>query len=119
MLLDDLHARGLLSECLVVLGTEFGRSPKITKDIGRNHHPAAFSCVLAGGGVSGGQRYGGSDERGLHVDSGRMTLHDFHASIAYGLGLSLTEALQTAQGRPLSVAGEKRTSLKCINNFLP
>ena len=104
-LLDDLHDRGMLSECLVVVGTEFGRSPKITRDQGRNHHPSAFSCMLAGGGVQGGQRYGSTDERGMHVTSGRMTLLDLHATIGYALGLPIHEVLYNAQGRPLSIAG--------------
>ncbi len=68
-LLADLDGRGLLQQTLVVLTTEFGRTPDIDQDQGRNHYPKAFSCLLAGGGVRGGQRYGSTDGEGREVTS--------------------------------------------------
>ena len=53
--LDDLHKRGMLEETLVVLATEFGRTPDYNVNDGRDHYPKAFSCMLAGGGIRGGQ----------------------------------------------------------------
>ena len=63
-LLDDLSKRGLLEETLVVLATEFGRTPNINVNDGRDHYPKAFSCMLAGGGIRGGQVWGSTDEEG-------------------------------------------------------
>ena len=63
-LIDDLHVRGLLDETLVVAMGEFGRTPKINKDGGRDHWGPVFSFVMAGAGISGGQDYGSSDRNG-------------------------------------------------------
>lgn len=103
-LLDDLHYRGLLDETLVVIGTEFGRSPKINVNSGRDHHPKVFSCVLAGGGIKGGQVYGASDESGNAVAESPVTVPDFNATIAYSLGLPTDKVVYSPSGRPFQVA---------------
>ena len=112
-LLADLNRRGLLSETLVVLATEFGRTPRITDDMGRDHHPAAFSCLLAGGGINGGQIYGQSDERGGLVADKPVTIPDFNATIAYALGLPIEKVIHSSTGRPFTVAhkGKPLTAL--------
>ncbi len=104
-LLLDLEARGLLDETLVVLATEFGRTPKIAagRD-GRDHHPQAYSCLLAGGGVRGGQRYGETDATGSAVIDGRVSVPDFNATIAHALGLRTDWVLLSGDGRPFQVA---------------
>lgn len=89
-LICDLKQRGLLDEVLVVFCTEFGRTPwaqdgKGSK--GRSHHPHAFSCWLAGGGVRPGIVHGSSDDIGNLVDSDAVHVHDFHATILHLLGL--------------------------------
>ena len=90
VLLADLEARGLLDDTLVVLATEFGRSPQITSERnGRNHHPAAFSGLLAGGGVVGGRRFGATDSTGAVVIENPVTVPDFNATIGQALGLPL------------------------------
>jgi uncharacterized protein (DUF1501 family) len=105
-LLDDLYYRGLLDETLVVIGTEFGRSPEINSNAGRNHHPSAFSCVLAGGGIQGGQVYGATDERGHSVAQDAVSIPDFNATIAHALGLPLDHVIYSPSGRPFQVANK-------------
>ena len=103
-LLADLDARGLLRETLVVLTTEFGRTPDIDQDQGRNHYPKAFSCLLAGGGVRGGQRYGATDAEGREVETDPVSIQDFNATIAYASGLPLDHVVTSPTGRPFKVA---------------
>jgi hypothetical protein len=103
-LLKDLDERGLLDETLVVLTTEFGRSPEINYNAGRDHHPAVFSAALAGGGIKGGQLYGKSDEAGFSVEENGVSPADFNATIAASLGLPLEEIVTSPTGRPFKVA---------------
>lgn len=103
-LLRDLSERGLLDETLVVLTTEFGRSPVINYNAGRDHHPAVFSAALAGGGIKGGQLYGTSDKEGHNVDDKGVTPADFNATIATALGLPLETEVHSPTGRPFKVA---------------
>lgn len=106
-LLADLSVRGLLEETLVVVATEFGRTPKIVPERrGRNHYPNAFSCLLAGGGVRGGQRYGRTNETGEEIVENPVTIEDFNATIAYALGLPLDHLLYSPSGRPFTVANK-------------
>lgn len=104
-LLGDLEARGMLEETLVVLATEFGRTPDIVagRD-GRNHYPKAFTCLLAGGGVRGGQRYGKTDAEGREIIENPVTVPDFNATIAHALGLPIEQELFSPSGRPFTVA---------------
>jgi len=105
-LLKDLSERGLLQDTLIVLTTEFGRSPAINYNVGRDHHPAVFSSMLAGAGVRGGQFYGASDAAGFGVDKDGVSPADFNATIAKLLGLSLEEIVLSPTGRPFKVANE-------------
>ncbi len=88
-LLTDLKARGLLDDTLVVWTTEFGRTPyhEQANHPGREHHHQAFSSWLAGGGVKAGIVHGATDDYGVAVASGRVHVHDFHATILHLLGL--------------------------------
>lgn len=112
-LLMDLEKRGLLDETLVVLATEFGRTPEINANEGRDHHPQAFSCLLAGGGIQGGQVFGKTDERGSRVIENPVKVPDFNATIGYALGLPLDQVLYSPSMRPFTVAhkGQPITSL--------
>jgi hypothetical protein len=104
-LLQDLEARGLLAETLVVLATEFGRTPAINQNDGRDHHPKAFTCLMAGGGVRGGQTHGKKDERGFDVEEGgTVNVPDFNATIAYAMGLPLDQVLYSPSRRPFTVS---------------
>jgi len=89
-LIADLDASGLLDETLIVLATEFGRTPEIDEFKGRSHHPFAFSCLLIGGGIQGGQVIGKSDASGSRVTEQPVSILDFHATIATALGLDTT-----------------------------
>jgi hypothetical protein len=103
-LLDDLSELGLLDETLVVLTTEFGRSPTINYNAGRDHHPAVFSSILAGGGIKGGQFYGQSDAAGHGVEKDGVSPANFNATIATALGLPLDKIVHSPTGRPFKVA---------------
>lgn len=112
-LIADLDDRGLLRDTLVVVATEFGRTPVINgQRNGRDHHPKAFSCLLAGGGIRGGVRHGVTDERGDEVLEGRVTIPDFNATIATALGLPLEQVVHSPTRRPFTVADQGRPVLE-------
>ena len=102
-LLKDLQSRGLLDSTLVVIGTEFGRKPKINQNNGRDHHPAAFSSMLAGGGVRGGQVYGSTDEKAFYVEDDAMSVEDFNSTIAKAVGIPHDEEIFSPDGRPFTL----------------
>ncbi len=112
-LLADLEVRGLLNETLVVLATEFGRSPEVNEGRnGRDHHPRAFSCLLAGGGIKGGIRWGKTDEFGAQIVENKVTVPDFNATIAHALGLPLEHRVFSPSGRPFQVADKGKPVLQ-------
>jgi hypothetical protein len=88
-LLADLDERGMLDETLVVMVSEFGRTPKFEgKGNGRGHWPHCYAALLAGGGIRGGAVYGSSDKQGAYVASGRPISHaDFGATLFHALGI--------------------------------
>jgi len=86
-LLGDLKRRGLLDETLVVWGGEFGRTPVSENQGGRDHNPHGFLVWMAGGGIRGGTAYGSTDEFGFRAETGRMGVHDLHATILHLLGV--------------------------------
>lgn len=101
-LVQDLKRRGLLKDTLLVFCTEFGRSPWAQDGkgtAGRTHHPDAFSCWLAGGGVKPGITYGQSDEIGNLVAEDGVHIHDFHATILHIMGLDHTQLTYRYAGR--------------------
>jgi hypothetical protein len=103
-LIGDLHNRGLLNETLIVLTSEFGRTPDINQNVGRDHYPKAFSAVMFGGGVKGGYTYGKTDKEGREVVENKMRIQDFNASIAYALGLPLDHVMYSPSKRPFTIA---------------
>jgi hypothetical protein len=105
-LLADLKERGLLEDTLVVLTSEFGRTPKINKNVGRDHYPQAFSGVMAGGGGVGARRFGKSDETGENVVEDQVSVFDFNATIGYALGLPLEKIIYSPTKRPFTVASK-------------
>jgi hypothetical protein len=86
-LLQDLKARGLLDETLVIWGGEFGRTPTSEGERGRDHHARGFTMWLAGGGVRGGVAHGATDELGMEAAEDRVHVHDLHATILHLLGI--------------------------------
>ena len=107
-LIDDLKAEGLFEKTLIVVGTEFGRTPIINANGGRDHHPRVFSTMFAGGGIQGGQVYGASDDKGIAVKENPVVAKDFNATIAHAMGLDLNKVIYAPSGRPFLVAGHTR-----------
>ena len=103
-LIGDLDRRGLLKETLVVLTTEFGRTPKINQNVGRDHYPRAFSSIMAGGGIRGGQIFGKTTKGGHEVAEDKVTPPDFNATIGYALGLPLDQIVYSPSKRPFTIA---------------
>lgn len=104
-LLMDLERRGMLHDTLVVLATEFGRTPVIREGrVGRDHHPTAFSAMLAGGGVKEGYVYGKSDKGAHYVEENGVGMDDLNATIARTMGLDTRETIYSPEGRPFKIA---------------
>lgn len=99
-LLEDLHQRGLLDETLVVCLGEFGRTPRINGQAGRDHWAACNSVVLAGGGVRGGQVLGSSDRHAAYPATAPVSPSDFSATIYHALGFDPNLAIRDAVNRP-------------------
>src|SRR5579872_327573 len=102
-LLEDLAQRGLLEETLVVWFGEFGRSPQINAQAGREHWPYVYSVVFAGGGVRGGANYGASDSQGAFPASDPVTPQDLAATIYHCLGIDPETRVTDRFGRPVEV----------------
>ncbi len=100
-LLDDLRARGLLEETLVIWGGEFGRTPFAQGQNGRDHNPFGFTVWMAGGGVRAGQVYGATDEFGYKAIENPLEIHDLHATILHLLGIDHTRLTVLHGGREL------------------
>jgi len=102
-LLEDLKSRGLLSETLVICGSEFGRTPVVQLNQqlqnGRDHNPHGFTVLLAGGGVKGGTTYGATDDFGYKVVENPVHVHDLHATILHLLGLNHEKLTYRYSGR--------------------
>jgi hypothetical protein len=103
-LIEDLHQRGLLDETLVVCLGEFGRTPKVNRQAGRDHWAACNSVVLAGGGVRGGQVYGASDRIAAYPCTAPVSPSDLSATIYHALGLDIHTPLRDHLGRPLPLS---------------
>jgi hypothetical protein len=112
-LLDDLHARGLLDETLVVWVGEFGRAPKITAaNAGREHWPRCYSAALAGAGIGGGQVWGASDRWGAYPARDPVSPDDLGATILHALGVDPASEIPDPLGRPMRInAGSPLTGL--------
>ena len=100
-LLTDLEQRGQLDETLVVFLTEFGRTPKINGNAGRDHWPQAQSILLTGGGYRHGQVIGSTNSKAEHPTSDPFLPADFNATIYRSLGLSIDDTITRLSGRPM------------------
>ncbi|MDH3585301.1 MAG: DUF1501 domain-containing protein [Phycisphaerae bacterium] len=99
-LLDDLAGRGLLEQTLVVWLTEFGRTPKINGNRGRDHFPDCYTVALAGGGIAGGQLYGRSDAIGAKPAELGASPADLHATVFHALGIDPDFTVYDRENRP-------------------
>jgi hypothetical protein len=102
-LLEDLEERGLLSSTLVIAWGEFGRTPKVNNDAGRDHYPNVFSAALAGGPVKGGRVVGESDARGAFPRTNPKTPQDVLATLYQHLGIDTEQQYPNNTGRPITV----------------
>jgi hypothetical protein len=103
-LVEDLESRGLLETTLVVALGEFGRTPRVNRNGGRDHWPDCYSVLLAGGGVTGGAVYGASDRIGAYPAADPVTPADLAATIYWRFGLDPTIELRDQTGRPFRLA---------------
>ncbi len=102
-LLEDLTQRGLLDETLVACAGEFGRTPKINGNNGRDHWPFCYSAVLAGGGIQGGSIYGASDNQAAYVKDNAVTPGDYLATVCQACGLDPSREVHDLEGRPFKI----------------
>lgn len=112
-LITDLEQRGMLNDTLVIVSSEFGRTPKINRDAGRDHWPKVFSTVFAGGGFKKGLIYGSSDPTGAEPDNDPVTVENMAATVYRCLGINSDKRLMAAGNRPIDIVrgGEVITDL--------
>lgn len=100
-LIDDLHQRGLDKDVTVLVWGEFGRTPKISKQVGRDHWPRVAMALMAGGGMNNGQVIGATDKLGGEAISSPVTFGDIFSTLYHNLGINTETATVTdSQGRP-------------------
>jgi len=102
-LIRDLDQRGMMDNTLVVVLGEFGRTPKVNKDAGRDHWPYAMSVLMAGAGVPRGQVVGATDAKGYHAAENVYKPEDFAATLYTKMGIDHTRVLHTNTGRPIQI----------------
>jgi hypothetical protein len=100
-LISDLHQRGMLDSTLVVVTGEFGRTPRINPNAGRDHWPNVWTLMMAGGGVRGGAVVGASDDKGAFVKDRPVKPEDFAATLYTVLGIDYNKEFHTSLGRPI------------------
>jgi hypothetical protein len=106
-LVQDLVARGLWKNTVVVLMGEFGRTPKINQNGGRDHWARCWSVVLGGGGIKGGMIHGSTDKDGTSVKDNPCTVGDLYATLYAALGINPDAEIRDPLGRPRKITGEK------------
>ncbi|MDP3851471.1 MAG: DUF1501 domain-containing protein [Luteolibacter sp.] len=105
-LIRDLERRGMLDSTLVMVTTEFGRTPKINPTGGRDHWPNVFSVMMAGGGFKQGHVYGASDALGGAVDTDGLTVTDLSTTIYNQIGITADKELMAPGGRPIEIIAD-------------
>jgi hypothetical protein len=113
-LIEDLDQRGLLSSTLVVAWGEFGRTPRVNGDAGRDHYPNVFSAALAGGPVQGGRVVGESDDKGAFPKANPKTPQDVLATVYQHLGIDTQQEYANTSGRPMRVLPSGRPIAELI-----
>lgn len=103
-LVSDLDQRGLLQDTAIVWMGEFGRTPRINADAGRDHWARAWSVVVGGAGIQGGQAIGATNEDGTQVEGDPYSSEDLMASVCHALGISLETTFTSKNGRPMKIA---------------
>ena len=98
-LIQDLAETGMLKKTMVIMLSEFGRTPRINPNAGRDHWPNVFSGFMAGGGIKPGMSYGKTDDYCYNVAEDPVHVHDFHATILRCLGIDHERLTYRHQGR--------------------
>ncbi len=110
-LVKDLAQRGKLKDTVILWMGDFGRTPRINQNAGRDHYPAAWSVVLGGGNIRGGMVYGATDKDGVSVTENRVGVHDLFGTVYKGLGIDPTPetnaSVRDNLGRPYYIAGNR------------
>ncbi len=104
-LVEDLEQRGLLQDTAIIWMGEFGRTPRINGDAGRDHFARAWSCVVGGAGIRGGIAIGETNDEGMEVASKPYSSEELMASVCKALGISLETTYTSRSGRPMKIAG--------------
>ncbi|HSH92850.1 MAG TPA: DUF1501 domain-containing protein, partial [Roseimicrobium sp.] len=107
-LITDLDQRGMLDNTLVIALGEFGRTPKVNKDGGRDHWPGAMSVLMAGAGIPKGQVVGATDPKGYYASDNVYSPEDFATSLYTKMGIDPTQVLHTNTGRPVQLVNGGR-----------
>lgn len=102
-LVADLKRNELLGKTLLLVVSEFGRTPRITGENGRDHHPRVWSCALAGGGIVGGRVIGASTDDGEGVKDRPVSIPELHATICKALGIDPYTSFRSPDGRPIRI----------------
>jgi uncharacterized protein (DUF1501 family) len=105
-LIRDLDRTGLLKNTLVMVSSEFGRTPKINASAGRDHWPKVFSVVLAGGGIKAGHTYGTSDATATEPENDPLTVEDLAATLYHLIGIDHEKKLMSPGNRPIDIVRE-------------
>jgi uncharacterized protein (DUF1501 family) len=101
--MGDLEERGLLDNTTILWMGEFGRTPTINDNAGRDHFPRAWTCVFGGGGIKGGQAYGKTSDDGGEVVDGEAKEGDVLATLCAALGVAPDHENISEQGRPIKI----------------
>ncbi|MFP6667355.1 MAG: DUF1501 domain-containing protein [Pirellulales bacterium] len=105
-LVEDLAATGRLKKTLIIMISEFGRTPRVNDNAGRDHWPGVFSCFMAGGGIVGGSVIGSSDEDGGTPKDRPVQVPDLHATICHSLGIDPNKEVMTHLQRPMKLVDD-------------
>jgi uncharacterized protein (DUF1501 family) len=111
-LVEDLAKTGKLKDTVIVWMGEFGRTPRINQNGGRDHFPRAWSVVVGGGNIKGGVAHGSTNADGTAPQDNPVKIGDLYATLYSGLGLDPTTQVRDNLGRPTAIAGDKATPIK-------
>ena len=111
-LTEDLAQSGKLKDTVIVWMGEFGRTPRINQNGGRDHFPRAWSVVVGGGNIKGGIAYGATNSDGTEVKDNPVKIGDLYATLYSGLGLDPAAQIRDNLGRPTALAGDKAVAIK-------
>lgn len=110
-LVEDLVESGMWQDTVVLWMGDFGRTPRINQNAGRDHFPGTWSVVLGGGAIKGGQVYGTTEKDGMSIKDNPATVNDVFATVYKALGIDPTTQIRDNLGRPTAIAGDKAKPL--------